>query len=150
MPKATTIEEYFNALDEDRKEGMERLRDTIRTNLPTGFEEALNYGLPSWVIPHSTYEPGYHVNPSLPLPFLSIASQKRHLALYHMGVYAEPALLSWFRAAWPEHSKKRLDMGKSCIRFKKVSDIPYGLIGELCTRMTVSQWVALYEKSLKR
>jgi len=150
MAKPTTAAEYFDALPTDRKAGMEKLRDTIRANLPGGFEEVLSYGFPSWVVPHSTYEPGYHVDPSLPLPFLAIASQKRHIGVYHTGIYASPSLMDWFVKAWPEHCKGKLDMGKSCIRFKKVADIPHELMGELCQKMTVQEWIALYEQVMKR
>ena len=150
MGKPTTISEYFDALPAERKPPMEKLRDTIRENLPAGFEEHLNYGMPSWVVPHSAYEPGYHVDPSLPLPFLSIGSTKGHIGLYHMGVYASPSLLDWFVKAWPNHCRKKLNMGKSCIRMKKAEDIPYGLIGELCQKMTVQEWIALYEQNVKR
>ena len=148
MAKATTVMEYFAALSEDRKAAMEKLRDTIRANLPGGFDEVLNYGMPSWVVPHSSYEPGYHVDPSLPLPFLSIASQKSHVALYHMGVYASPALLEWFTGEYPKHCKTRLNMGKRCIRFAKVAAIPYELVGELCARMSPQDWIELYEEQI--
>jgi hypothetical protein len=150
MGRPTTIAEYFDALSLDRKAAMEKLRDTIRVNLPAGFEERLNYGLPSWVVPHSTYGPGYHVDPSLPLPFLAIASTKGHIGLYHMGIYASPSLMEWFMKAWPNHCKKKLNMGKSCIRIRKVEDTPYALIGDLCQKMTVQEWIALYEKAVKR
>lgn len=150
MTNPQTVAEYFQALPPDRKDPMEKLRDTIRANLPDGFEETLNYAMPAWVVPHSTYEPGYHVNPKLPLPFLSIASQKKHIAVYHMGVYASPPLLDWLVKTWPDHSEKKLDMGKSCIRMKKVTDIPYALFGELCQRMTVPEWIEVYEREVKR
>ena len=150
MGKPTTVAEYFDALPTDRKEPMERLVAIIRANLPDGFEEIINYGMPSWVVPRSVYEAGYHVNPKLPLPFLSLASQKSHIALYHMGVYASPPLLDWFVAAYPEHCKTKLNMGKSCIRFKKVAGIPYELIGELCSKMSPQQWIDIYEAQVKR
>ena len=146
MTKPTTVEEYYEALDEARQEAMFELRDTICENLPNGFNEVLNHGIPSWVVPHAIYGPGYHVNPDLPLPFLSIASQKSHVALYHMGIYASASLMDWLVESYPRHSKIKLDMGKSCIRFKKVTNIPYDLIGELCTKMGVEQWIALYEE----
>lgn len=129
---------------------MERLRAGIRSNLPGGFEEVLNYGFPSWVVPHSIYAGGYHVNPSLPLPFLAIASQKSHIGVYHMGIYASPSLLDWFVKEYPKHCETRLDMGKSCIRFKKVDDIPHELIGELCTKMSVQEWTESYEEQIKK
>ena len=150
MGKPTTVAEYFDTLAPDRTEAMERLVTVIRSNLPDGFEETINYGMPSWVVPHSVYEPGYHANPKLPLPFLSLASQKSHIALYHMGVYASPPLLDWFVGAYPEHSKTKLNMGKSCIRFKKVTNIPYELIGELCSKMSPQQWIHVYESQVKK
>ena len=148
--KPTTFEAYFESLPDDRKGGMERLRDTIRGSIPPGFEETLNYGMPSWVVPHATYESGYHANPKLPLPFLSIASQKSHVAVYHMGVYASPELLDWLVKTWPEQAPKKLDMGKSCIRFKKIDDIPHALLGELVSKMSVQAWIDLYEVQIKR
>jgi hypothetical protein len=129
---------------------MEQLLATIRSNLPNGFEEIINYGMPSWVVPHSTYGAGYHVNPKLPLPFLGLASQKSHIALYHMGLYASPTLLDWFIEAYPKHCKTKLNMGKSCIRFKKVTNIPNKLIGELCSKMSPQQWIDIYEAQIKK
>ena len=129
---------------------MERLRAGIRANLSGGFEEVLNYGFPSWVVPHSIYAGGYDVIPSLPLPFLAIASQKSHIGVYHMGIYASPSLLDWFVKEYPKHCETRLDMGKSCIRFKKVDDIPHELIGELCTKMSVQEWTESYEEQIKK
>jgi uncharacterized protein YdhG (YjbR/CyaY superfamily) len=150
MGKPTTIAEYFDALAPDRKEPMERLTASIKANLPDGFEEVLNYGMPSWVVPHSIYEAGYHANPKLPLPFLGLASQKSHIALYHMGVYATQELMEWFLDEYPAHSKTKLDMGKSCIRFRKVDNIPYALIGELCSKMSPQEWIDVYEEQVKK
>ncbi len=149
MGKPQTVEDYFNALAEERRGAMETLRSSIRANLPGGFEEVLNYGQPSWVVPHSLYEAGYHVNPDLPLPFLSIASQKSHIGVYHMGIYASSSLMDWFVGEYPKHCKTRLDMGKSCIRFKKADDIPNDLIGELCGKMSAGEWIKLYEEQIK-
>ena len=149
MAKAQTVEDYFKALPEERRGQMEALRDTIRANLPGGFEEVLNYGQPSWVVPHSLYEAGYHVNPDLPLPFLSIASQKSHIGVYHMGIYASSSLMDWFMGEYPKHCKTRLDMGKSCIRFKKVAELPHDLIGELCGKMSAREWIQLYEEQIR-
>ena len=129
---------------------MASLINVIRANLPDGYEEIINYGMPSWVVPHSLYSAGYHVNPELPLPFLSLASQKRHIGLYHMGVYANPPLLAWFVEAYPKHCKTKLNMGKSCVRFKNVANIPYDLIGELCTKMSPQAWIDIYEAQVKR
>ena len=128
---------------------MTHLIETIRGALPAGFEECINYGMPSWVVPHAVYPDGYHVDPSLPLPFVSVASQKRHVAVYHMGIYADPKLLAWFEGAYPKHSSTKLDMGKSCIRFKNPSKIPHKLIAQLCKKMTPKKWVKLYESQVK-
>ena len=150
MSKPMTVAKYLDVLCPDRKVPMERLVTIIRANLPDGYEEIINYDMPSWVVPHSLYEPGYHVNPKLPLPFLSLASQKSHIGLYHMGVYASPLLLDWFVGAYPKHCKTKLNMGKSCIRFKNVANIPYELIGELCSKMSIQQWIDVYEAQVKK
>ncbi|MCH2134095.1 MAG: DUF1801 domain-containing protein [Phycisphaerales bacterium] len=144
-----TVPEYLKVLPEDRRAAMKKLRSTIKANLPKGFKEMMNYGMPSWVVPHSRYPGGYHCDPSLPLPFLAIASQKSHVGVYHMGLYADAKLMKWFQGEYPKHVKTKLDMGKSCIRFKKVEAIPCDLIGELCGRMTPDEWIALYEKNVK-
>jgi hypothetical protein len=109
----------------------------------------MNYGMPAFVVPHSIYPNGYHCNPKLPLPFINYASQKNYIALYHMGIYAKSDLLNWFIKEYPNHCKTKLDMGKCCIRFKKLEHIPYALIGELVSKMTVEEWISLYEKNIK-
>ena len=147
---AATPDEYIAGLPEDRKEAVRRLRQILRDNLPEGFEETMGYGMLAYVVPKSTYPAGYHVNPELPLPFVNVASQKNHIALYHSGVYANPELYEWFVSEYPKHSTRKLDMGKSCIRFKKADAIPYDLITELATKMTVEDWISLYEKNIKR
>lgn len=141
--------DYISNLPEERQEAMSRLRQTILDNLPKGFEETMSYGMIGYVVPHSIYPDGYHCTPELPLPFMSIASQKNFVALYHMGIYADKELYDWFVVEYPKHVKTKLDMGKSCIRFKKIETIPYDLIADLCTRMTVKQWIELYEKNVK-
>ena len=141
--------DYISNLPEERQVAMSRLRQTILDNLPKGFEETMSYGMIGYVVPHSIYPEGYHCTPELPLPFMSIASQKNFVALYHMGIYADKELYDWFVVEYPKHVKTKLDMGKSCIRFKKIETIPYDLIAELCTRMTVKQWIELYEKNVK-
>ncbi len=103
-----------------------------------------------YVVPHSLYPAGYHVQPELPLPFINLASQKNFIALYHSGIYADPALMNWFKNEYPIHCKRKLDMGKSCVRFKSMDDIPYELIAELCTKMTPTEWISLYEKNIKK
>ena len=147
--KAATPEEYVESLPDDRREAINKLRKVIRKNLPKGFAEEMSYGMIGYVVPHKLYPKGYHCDPKLPLPFLNIASQKNFIALYHMGIYMNPKLLDWFTNEYPKHSKKKLDMGKSCLRFKKPDEIPYDLIGELASKVTVAEWVSLYEKALK-
>lgn len=147
---ATTIEEYLDQLPADRQEAMRRLHTTVLENLPAGFSEQMSYGMIGYVVPHALYPNGYHCDPKLPLPFVAIASQKNFIALYHMGIYASAPLLEWFVNEYPKHSKAKLDMGKSCIRFKKTENIPYGLIGELLQKMQVAEWIGLYENNLKR
>ncbi len=145
--KATTVKEYLNQLPEERKAAFNELRDTLYKNMPKGFEEQMGYGMVGYVVPHTLYPKGYHCDPKLPLPFVSIASQKNFIALYHMGIYANPALLKWFVDEFPKHSKGKLDMGKSCIRFKKTDDIPFKLIKELIKKMTTKEWIELYESA---
>ena len=142
--EAQSVQEYLENLPEERKEPIEKLRKVISENLPKGFEEQKSYGMIGYVIPHSIYPKGYHCTPELPLPFLSIASQKNSINLYHMGIYADEKLLHWFQEEFPKHSKKKLDMGKSCMRFKKPEDIPYELIGELARKMTPQDWIEMY------
>ena len=137
--------DYISQLPEERKVPMEKLRKTIAKNLPKGFEETISYNMIGFVVPHKTYPKGYHCDPKLPLPFINIASQKNFIALYHMGIYANPELYKWFVNEYPKHCKRKLDMGKSCIRFKKMEEIPFDLIAELCTKTTVNQWINNYE-----
>ncbi|NNJ88525.1 MAG: DUF1801 domain-containing protein [Eudoraea sp.] len=146
---AATPEEYIKNLPEDRKSAISTLRKTILANLPKGYEEVMNYGMIGYVVPHSIYPGGYHCTPELPLPFMSIASQKNYVAFYHSGIYADKSLHDWFVSEYPKYVKTKLDMGKSCVRFKKVELIPYALIGDLCTKMTVDQWIELYESNIK-
>ncbi len=148
--KAQTPDEYFASLPADRKDAMIELRKVILKNIPKGFKEVMSYGMVGYVVPHSTYPNGYHCDPKLPLPFLNIASQKNFIAVYHMGVYSDPKLLDWFVKEYPKHSKSKLDMGKSCIRFKKPEEIPFKLIGELVSKMTPQNWIEKYESILKQ
>ncbi len=148
--KASTPEQYLDALPEDRKPAFSRLRQLIREHLPEGFEETMSYGMIGYVVPHSIFPAGYHCDPRSPLPFISIASQKNFIAVYHSGIYADQALLDWFVNEYPKHSNTKLDMGKSCIRFKKINDIPYDLIAELAEKMTPAQWVEKYQAALKK
>lgn len=142
MPTPTS---YIENLPEERKIVIEKIRSIINDYLPEGFEETIQYGMLSWVVPHSIYPKGYHCDTKTPLPFLSLASQKNFISLYHMGIYADQNLMDWFVSNYPLHTKQKLDMGKSCIRFKKIEDIPYNLIGELCQKMSPTQWIELYE-----
>ena len=146
---AKTPDEYIDQLPEDRKDPISKLRKIINQNIDKGFSEEINYGMIDWVVPHSLYPDGYHCNPKLPLPFLSIASQKKIVAVYHMGIYASPKLLDWFVSEYLKHCSNKLDMGKSCIRFKKIENIPYDLIGELVAKMSVKDWIKLYESNVK-
>ena len=148
--EAQSVQEYLENLPEERKEPIEKLRKVISENLPNGFEEQLSYGMIGYVVPKSIYPKGYHCTPELPLPFLNIASKKNSINLYHMGIYSDPELMKWFTEEYPKHSKRKLDMGKSCIRFKKTEDIPFELIGELMRKMTVKDWVNIYESNLKK
>ena len=145
-----TVEEILENIPEDRKEAFTNLHQTIVSNLPEGFEPGISYGMLGYVVPHHLYPAGYHCKPSEPLPFVSIASQKNSITFYHMGIYADATLLNWFVAEYPKHSKQKLDMGKSCIRFKKPEYIPYELLGQLMQKMTAAQWIALYEHNLKK
>jgi len=147
---AATPKEYIDSLPEDRIKAMTELQNVIKKNLPKGFEETMQYGMLSYVVPHKLYPAGYHCKPTDALPFLSIASQKNFIAIYHMGLYADKTLLDWFLTEFPKYSKAKLDMGKSCIRFKKPDQIPFKLIGELASKMTVKDWIELYEKMYKR
>lgn len=147
---ASTPEEYINELPEERKEVISKLREVINKNLPKGFEEGMGYGMLSYHIPHSIYPDGYHCTPELPLPFMNLASQKNFVAVYHMGMYAEKEILNWFTSEYPKHCKRKLDMGKSCIRLKQMDEIPYKLIGELASKMSAEEWIKIYETNIKR
>jgi hypothetical protein len=148
--KSSTVEKYLENVEDSKKQAFQTLRETIVRNIPQGFNEEINYGMVGYVVPHSIYPSGYHCDTKLPLPFLAIAAQKNFIAMYHMGIYMNPDLLNWFVAEFPKHSKSKLDMGKSCIRFKKPQDIPFDLIAELVKKMTVNDWINLYESNLKR
>lgn len=148
--EASTPEEYIEKLPEERQPVLQRLRQELSDNLPEGFEETMSYGMIGYVVPHSLYPDGYHCNPELPLPFINIASQKNFVALYHMGIYANPELMEWFTEAYQAADVGKLDMGKSCVRFKKPDKIPYALIGELCRKISVADWIETYERAIKR
>ncbi|MBP6374582.1 MAG: DUF1801 domain-containing protein [Flavobacterium sp.] len=145
--KETTVEAYMAQLPDDRKAAMEQLRAVITQHLPAGFQEEMSYGMIGYVVPHSLYPKGYHCNPKLPLPMINLASQKNFIALYHMGMYADPSILDWFTAEYAKTAKGKLDMGKSCVRFKKMADIPFELIGKLVSKISVEQWISSYENA---
>ncbi len=146
---AKTPEEYIESLPQDRKTAIIKLRKTILENLPKGYQEVMSYGMIGYVVPHSIYPGGYHCNPELPLPFINLASQKNFIALYHAGIYSKKELSDWFVKEYPKHVKTKLDMGKSCVRFKNLNTIPYNLIGQLCTKMSVQEWIDQYENAVK-
>ncbi len=148
--KATSPEAYIKELPADRRDAVKKLRETILKNLPKGFQETMSYGMIGYVVPLKIYPDGYHCNPELPLPFMNLASQKNFIAFYHMGVYAMPDVLQWFKGEWPKHTKAKPDMGKSCIRFKKPEDIPFKLIGALVKKISVKRWIETYEKNIKK
>ena len=145
-----SIKDYTNSLTSDRKTTITQLINVIEQNIPKGFEKVMNYGMPSFVIPHSIYPNGYHCDITLPLPFIGVSNQTSSISLHHMGLYADPELLNWFQSEHPKHSKTKLDMGKGCIKFKKFNEIPYKLIGILSKRMTVKNWIDTYEQNIKR
>ena len=144
------IKGYINSLASDRKTTITQLINVIEKNIPKGFEKVMNYGMPSFVIPHTIYPNGYHCDTTLPLPFIGVSNQKSSISLHHMGLYADPELLNWFKSEYPKHSNAKLDMGKSCIRFKKFNEIPYELIGILSNKMTVKNWIDIYEQNIKK
>lgn len=147
--KATSPEDYISQVPEERQEALIKLRKVINNNLPNGFEEGIQYGMIGYYVPHSIYPDGYHCKPAEPLPFMSFASQKNSVNLYHSGIYAVPEIHDWFVNEYPKHCKRKLDMGKSCIRFKKLDEIPFDLIGELSAKLSVDEWVEIYEKAVK-
>lgn len=148
--EADSPQDYLSKIPEDRKEPMEKLRDEIKNNLPDGFEETMSYGMIGYVVPHSLYPEGYHCDPELPLPFMNLASQKNYIAVYHSGVYANKDLYQWFVEEYKKKTGKKPDMGKSCIRFKKMDTIPFKLIGELSAKITPEEWIKVYENNVKK
>lgn len=147
---ADSVEEYLSKIPEDRQEAFKKLFDAVNDNLPAGFKQVMSYGMIGWAVPLETYPDGYHCAPGTPLPFINLASQKNFIALYHMGLYSRPELLDWFVSEFPKYSTKKLDMGKSCIRFKKMDDIPFELIAELSRKMIPADWINMYESRYKR
>lgn len=148
--QATSPEDYISQIPEERKAIIEQLRKVINDNLPKGFKEGIGYGMVGYTVPHSIYPAGYHCDPKQPLPFMGFASQKNFVSFYHMGIYADKTLLDWFVAEYPKHVKTKLDMGKSCIRFKKPEQIPFELIAELVRKVSVEDWIATYEATFNK
>ncbi len=147
---ASSVEDYISKIPEERQEPFQQLRQTILDNIPEGFEEVIGYDMPAYVVPLSRYPDGYHCKADTPLPFTSIASQKNFIGFYHMGLYADPELKSWFEQQYAEQVPTKLDMGKSCVRLKRMDQIPYALIGELMTKISVDDWIATYERNYKK
>lgn len=145
-----TIQDYLDSVPAEKLPYIDRLRAAIKERLPPGFSEEISYGMIGYVVPHSLYPAGYHCKPSEPLPFMSIASQKGAIHFYHMGLYNDPALLSWFTSEYAKTAKHKIDMGKSCVRFKHYDEIPFDLIGELASKITARQWIDTYEREIKR
>lgn len=144
-----TPDAYVAEIPVDRRTAFQQLRECVLDNIPGEFQETMSYGMIGYVVPHSLYPDGYHCDPKLPLPFVSLANQKNFIALYHMGMYAMPKLMEWFVNEFPKHSNKKLDMGKSCIRFKKPEEIPFELIGQLMQKISVKDWIECYETETK-
>lgn len=148
--KVTSPKQYLDELPKDRKEAVNKLRQQILDNLPNGMEEAMNYGMLGYVIPHTVYPDGYHCDSKQPLPFMNLASQKNFIAVYSMVLYAKKDLMDWFTSEYAKRCKYKLDMGKSCIRFKRMDDIPFDLIGELTSKVSTEEWIDIYESAIKK
>ncbi|MFV8327948.1 DUF1801 domain-containing protein [Flavobacterium sp. ZS1P14] len=146
----TNVNGYLKEIPDERKQAFLKLRETIVTNIPKGFVEQMSYGMIGFVVPHDLYPKGYHCDPKLPLPFVNIANQKNFIALYHMGIYANPELLQWFITEFSKYTDQKLDMGKSCIRFKKFYQIPFDLIAVLMQKMSVNDWIISYESLFRK
>nr|WP_058305964.1 DUF1801 domain-containing protein [Gracilibacillus massiliensis] len=145
MMEEANINQYLEDKDEKWHDAFRELYHTIDARIPDGFECVIQYGMPSFVVPLATFPEGYHCEENTPLPFLSLAAQKNHIAVYHMGIYADRQLLEWFEQEYPKHMTTKLNMGKSCIRFTNPSKIPYELLGVLASKVSVDQWIATYK-----
>jgi len=145
----TTIDDYLQSLPKDRRESIQQLINLFRAHLPEGFEETISYGMIAWVVPHSLYPAGYHCDPKQPLPFISIASQKQHISVHHMGLYANPVLLAWFQTEYAKQVKTKLNMGKGCVRFRNPNVIPMQLLADLAHKMTVADWIECYQTRVR-
>lgn len=149
ISKNREVDNYIAALEPAREAAVRKLREAIVNNLPKGFEEQMT-AMPSYVVPLELYPPGYHTKADTPLPYISFASTKGAIALYHFGIYVDRELMDWFVEEYSKHVSTKLDMGKSCIRFKNPEKIPFNLIAELVAKRSVKQWIASYEKALGR
>ncbi len=145
--KATSVKDYLAELPEDRRAAIQAVRDVILKNLDKDFEEGMQYGMIGYYVPHSVYPPGYHCDPRQPLGFAHLASQKNYMALYLMCLYGDPNVLKWFEAEWKKTGKK-LDMGKSCVRFKKLDDLALGVIGEAIRQVTARKYIDICERAV--
>lgn len=145
-----TVSDYIDNVQEERKSIFLQVLEAVRKGIPSDFEECISYGMIGFVVPHSLYPKGYHCDPKLPLPFISLANQKNSINLYHMGIYANADLLDWFVDSYNKSSGSKLDMGKSCIRFNPKKEIPYLLIQELCSKMKAEEWIKLYESAFNK
>ena len=146
--KATTVEQYLAELPADRREVLQAIRAVILANLPPGIAEGMQYGMIGYFVPHSVYPPGYHCDPKQPLPFAALASQKNYISIYLGCIYCDGEHEAWFRAAWAKTGKK-LDMGKSCVRCKKIDDVPLKVIGQAIKRMSTKKFIERYESAVK-
>jgi hypothetical protein len=147
--KATTVAAYLAELPADRRAAMQAVREVIRRNLDENYEEGMQYGMIGYCVPHRVYPSGYHCDPKQPLPFVCLASQKNYMSLYMGCVYMDEGEAEWFRSAWAKSGRK-LDMGKSCIRFKRLEDLPLEVVGEAIRRMPARRLIELYEKFRQR
>nr|ACS83717.1 hypothetical protein WISOIL_0028 [uncultured bacterium AOCefta2] len=138
---ATTVNEYLAALPPDRREAISAVRKVILEYLPKGYEEGMSYGMIGYYVPHSIFPAGYHCDPKQPLPFASLGSQKHHMALYLMCIYMNEPVMRWLGEEFARRGKK-LDMGKACIRFKKLEDLPLEVIGQTIAKFPVKDYTA--------
>lgn len=145
--KAATVEDYLKELPEERRAAIARVRQTIRRHLPKGIQEGMQYGMIGYFVPHKVYPAGYHCDPKQPLPFAALASQKNHMSIYLCSLYQKPEEEQWVREQFASRGKK-LDMGKSCIRFRKIEDLPLEVIGEAISRHSAAEFIAQYEAQL--
>jgi uncharacterized protein YdhG (YjbR/CyaY superfamily) len=147
--QASTVTAYLAELPTDRKTVVADVRRAIKRNLPAGFVEIMQYGMISYVVPLVKFPAGYHTTPNTPLPFIALAAQKNYVALYHMGLYGNRTLLAWFTKAYAAADVGKLDMGKSCIRFKKIQQVPVALLAELASKISMAEYIAQYQAALR-